>query len=102
VAAPEAVAGLSQDAGGACLAYRRYQIRHAAAEHDRQIGTAKSMPSRAAARSTSRTGPVTKPSRSAVAADSEPGAEPPASSAAPALVMVRREPWVSAATSYVR
>jgi len=28
VAVPEAVAGLSQDAGGACLAYRRYQIRH--------------------------------------------------------------------------
>ena len=47
--------------------------------------TVKSTPSRAAARSTSRTGPVTKPSRSAIAADSEPGAVSPASSAAPAL-----------------
>ena len=40
-------------------------------------GTANSTPSRAAARSTSRTGPATKPRRSAMAADSEPGAEPP-------------------------
>ena len=64
-------------------------------------GTAKSMPSRAAARSTSRTGPATKPRRSAMAADSEPGAEPPASSAAPASVTVRLEPRASAATSSV-
>ena len=36
-----------------------------------------------------------------MAADSEPGAEPPASSAAPASVMVRPEPRASAATSSV-
>ena len=37
-----------------------------------------------------------------MAADSEPGAEPPASSAAPASVTVRLEPRASAATSSVR
>ena len=35
---PEAVAGLGQHASGACLVHRRDQVRHAAAEHDRQIG----------------------------------------------------------------
>ena len=35
---PEAVAGLGQHAGGTCLVHRRDQVRHAAAQHDRQIG----------------------------------------------------------------
>jgi len=65
-------------------------------------GTAKSMPSSAAARSTSRTGPGTKPRRSAIAADREPGVGPLASSTAPASVMVRLELRVSASTSSVR
>ena len=46
--------------------------------------TANSTPSSAAACSTSRTGPATKPRRSAIAADSELGAGPLASVAAPA------------------
>ena len=37
-----------------------------------------------------------------MAADSEPGAEPPASSAIPVSVTVRLEPRTSAATSSVR
>jgi hypothetical protein len=98
---PQAVAGLGQHADGTCLVNRRDQVRHAAAEHDRQVRTAKSTPSRAAARSTSRTGPATKPRRSAMAADREPGAEPLASSAAPASVMVKLELRASAATSSV-
>ena len=35
---PEAVAGLGQHASGARLVHRRDQVRHAASEHDRQIG----------------------------------------------------------------
>ena len=35
---PETVAGLGQHASGACLVHRRDQVRHAASEHDRQIG----------------------------------------------------------------
>ena len=35
---PEAVAGLGQHASGARLVDRRDQVRHAAAEHDGQVG----------------------------------------------------------------
>ena len=49
--------------------------------------TAKSTPSRAAARSTSRTGLATKPRRSTMAADSEPGTELAVSAATPVPVM---------------
>ena len=63
--------------------------------------TAKSTPSRAAARRTSRTQGGTKPRRSAIAADREPGAGPLVSSAA-SPVTDRLELRASALTSSVR
>jgi hypothetical protein len=35
---PEALACLGQHTRGACLVHRRDQVRHAASEHNRQIG----------------------------------------------------------------
>ena len=64
--------------------------------------TVNSTPSRAAARSTSRTQPGTKRSRSVMAADSESGAESLVSSAAPDSVTVRLQLRASASTSSVR
>ena len=63
--------------------------------------TVKSTPSRAAARSTWRTQPGTKRSRSAMASDSESGAVSLITSAIPASVMVRPALRVSASISSV-